>query len=69
MRNFILPPCQVVTPVAGTIHWAENSKALGIWGKDFPVCPMLMMADGNIRDLTASERALFQRIYGKSEHE
>ena len=65
MSSVILPPGQIVTPIAGTIRWAENSKALGIWGKDFPIRPMLMTEDGEFRDLTPSECALFERTHGK----
>ncbi len=66
MDNVILPPGQIVVPIAGTIHWAENSKPLGVWGQDLKIRPMLLEADGEARDLNALECALFERTHGGS---
>jgi len=65
MTTVMLPPGQIVMPIAGTTHWAENSKPLGVWGKDLSIRPMLLTDDGNVRDLNPLERALFERTHGE----
>lgn len=54
-----LPPGQIVIPIKGTTHWGPSGEDLGVWGDDLPVRPMLMDADGTIRNLTEAENALF----------
>ena len=66
MSNVILPPGQIVIPIVGTTHWDANGEALGVWGANLMVSPMLLKSDGSIRDLNALERALLERTHGVS---
>ena len=66
MNNVILALGQIVIPISGTTHWAENSKPLGVWGKNLKIRPMLLKPDGELRDLNSLERALFERTHGGS---
>lgn len=64
MSNVILPPGDVVMPIAGTRYWDAEGNDLGVWGKSQKIRPMLLQPDGTLRDLNALERALLERTHG-----
>lgn len=63
-ESIALPPGQIVTPIAGTIHRDRKGRALGVWGVDFPICFLVDIGNGDLRKLTEAEAKLAERLYG-----
>lgn len=48
----IRPNGDIVWPVKGTIRWVDGQNT-GLWGFNHKIVPMLMMTDGQVRELNA----------------
>lgn len=60
--NATASPIHIVTPVSGTIRWSASGRNLGIWGKDFPVRPLALLSNGEVRDLSPAEAKFYQHV-------
>ncbi len=61
--NVMLPPGWVLAPIAGTVRYDRKGRALGVWGRDFPVRLHVEIAPGDLRPLTAAEERLARRMW------
>lgn len=60
-----LPPGRILQPVRGTVRYDRKGRALGVWGRDFPVRLFVQLDNGDIRALTEAEERLARRLgYG-----
>lgn len=58
---------RVVLPIAGTTYWSPSGQALGVWGKDLPIRPKVLLDDGTIRDLTNAEARFYRHCGGQTD--
>ncbi|WP_166486030.1 hypothetical protein [Jannaschia sp. CCS1] len=55
-------PIHIVTPIAGTVRWSRSGRNLGVWGRDFPVRPLVLLSNGDVRDLSPAEAKFYKHV-------